>query len=138
MYFGFSLFPNAVFAAKVVHFLLIDLKQACRSNLAAIGTAERCRQISDLNLRDLFVKTDSSLGYQHGFLAGGAVVKEALRQVLDLDDRAVYHEHEALHEILQFAHIAGPAILFQNVHYLRIQSFQGYVVRAAVEAEEMV
>ena len=43
-----------------------------------------------------------------------AVLQEVLRQVLGRDVRAADHHDQALNHVLQFSHISGPRIFFEN------------------------
>src|SRR5208282_521238 len=58
--------------------------------------------------------------------------------MLDFHHRAIHHENEALYQVLQFAHIARPLILLENLHDLRIQALQRKIVRGAVGTEEVI
>src|ERR1700735_2138717 len=58
--------------------------------------------------------------------------------MLDLHHRAIYHQHQALHQILEFAHVAWPGIFLQNLDHLGLEALQRDVIRAAVSSQEMI
>src|ERR1700679_2473568 len=114
------------------------MEKTCRRSLAAFATPKRCVKQRDFKTFDLFVEVSAAFRQQDLLLCGIALGEQVRRKMTCLYLLASNGHHKALNQVLQFAHIAGPGMLFKHLHGVRCDALQRNIVGAAVNLQEML
>src|ERR1700722_6881108 len=109
----------------------------CRS-LAAFATPKRCVKQRDFKMFDLFIEVGAPFRQQDLLLRGIALGEQVRRKMTCQYLFASNGHDQALNQVLQFANVAGPAMLFKHLHGVRSDPLQRNIVGATVNLQEML